>query len=194
MTRPSIRRRAAALALATVVGPAAVLAGTDAASTAQPGGETARDAGKNLVLRPGAIGKANVGMTVKQALHTGLFRRAEVCGPLRPKGKLDRQMGATFHKKRIIVMEVGGKNIRTAKGAGIGTTLEELRSAYGKRLSKPRRTKTADPRWAVYLRHHNRYLGFLIGGRPRQHVHPWNKVVYLEVTRGERPYLYPDGC
>ena len=91
-------------------------------------------------------------------------------------------------------MRIYGRHIRTAKDAGLGSTLKELRAAYGKRLSKVRRTKTPDPRWAVYLRHDKRWLGLLLGGRPRERVHPWNKVIYMEVTRGERPYLYGDGC
>lgn len=192
MGTSSVRTRVAALAVAVAVGPAALLAGAETSAAAASG--AARDEGKNLVLRPGAVGKAKVGTTIKQAMRTGLFKREGQCGPLRPKGKLNGQFGTYVHRRHLIGMKIFGKNIRTAKGAGIGTRLRDLRSMYGKRLSQVRRTKTPDPRWAVYLRHNKRWLGFLLGGRPREHAHRWNKVIYMEVSRGKRPYLYGDGC
>ena len=189
----SRRARIASVALAVVVGPGALLAGSGAtASAGNAGSDPGRDAGKNLVLRPGAVGKAKVGMTIKQAMRTGLFKRRGVCGPLRPKGKLNGQFGTFVHKGRLIGMKIHGKNIRTAHGIGLRTTLRKLRGEYGSRLSKPR--QFADGGWGVVVRKRKRYLGFLLGTRPKAHPKPSHKVVYMEVSRGRAPTLYPDGC
>ena len=188
--------RAAALTLAVVVGPAATLGSASTATSAPADGDPTRDGGKNLVLRPGAIGKAKIGMTIKQAMRTGLFRRTGRCGPLQPKGKLDRQMGTLVRKGHLRGMKITGRNIRTAKGAGLGTTLKSLRETYGDELSKPRKIKkNPEHLWGVFLRRDRRYLGFLLGTRPQAaHPKPGHKVVYMEVTRGKSPTLYPDGC
>ena len=196
MFKTSTRRtRIASVALAVVVGPGALLAGSGATASTDgsaPSDSAARDAGKNLVLRPGAVGKAKVGMTIKQAMKTGLFKRNGMCGPLRPKGKLNRQFGTFVHKGRLIGMKIHGRNIRTAQGIGLNTKLRKLRKEYGKRLSKPRQFN--DGGWGVVVRKRQRYLGFLLGTRPKARPKPTHKVVYMEVTRGRAPTLYPDGC
>lgn len=198
LKKTSRRSRTAAVALAVTVGPVALVSGAGATADADRA-DPSRDAGKNLIVRPAAIGKAKVGMTIKQAMRTGLFKRRGTCGPLAPKGKLDRQFGTFVVRGRLIGMKVTGRNIRTAHNLGLGTTLRKLRAEYGSRLSKPRRfpspASPSDGGWGVVLRKKQRYLGFLLGTRPEAaHPKPSHKVTYMEVTRGRAPVLYPDGC
>lgn len=191
MPKPSVRLRVATVSTAAIVGPVALLAGSDVATSA-PIDDGARDAGKNLVLRPGAVGKAKVGMTIKRAMRTGLFKRNGVCGPLQPKGKLNRQFGTFVHKRRLVGMKITGKNIRTKRNVGLNTRLKRLRAVYGKRLVGPRRG--ADGLWILHVRKGKRYLGFLLGTRPKARPKPGHKVTYMEVTKGRKPTLYPSGC
>lgn len=189
--KTSRRTRVGAVALAVAVGPVA-LAGGAGATTDSDRGAPSRDAGKNLVVRPGSVGKAKAGMTINHAMRTGLFKRHSACGPLQPKGKLKRQFGTYVKRGRLIGLKVIGRNIRTPQNLGLGTSLRELRGAYGSRLSKPRKFRSGT--WGVVLRNKKRYLTFLLGTRTGAHPKPFHKVTYMEVSRGRVLNLNPEGC
>ena len=191
------RTRFAAVAVAVVVGPVALLvSGSTSTASDAP---TKADSERRLVVGPGRVGPAKAGMTVRRAMRTGMFRRNvpnPPCGriKLQPKGKLKRHMDAVVVRGRLVEMGVFTKRLRTRQKAGVGTSLRRLRRVYGKRLSRPR--KTGYDQWGVYVDRKRRHIGFLLGkayvadGKPG----PRRKVTFMAVNKGKRPNLIRDGC
>jgi hypothetical protein len=159
-------------------------------------------------VAPGQVGKAKVGMTVKQAMRTGQFVRdvkyvvPGVCTrtiKLQPKGVWKDRYDVVVSRGRIKEMGIFAKRPRTRNGSGIGTTLATLRSRYGSRLTPPR--EAGYGQWAVFVRSRHtgadrRWIGFLLGNAYtyERAARPRDVVTFMAVTKGKRPKLVRDGC
>jgi hypothetical protein len=159
-------------------------------------------------VSPGQVGKAKVGMTVKQAMRTGQFVRDvtyEVPGvctktiKLQPKGAWKHRYDVVVSGGRIKEMGIFAKRPRTRNGSGLGTTLVTLRNRYGSRLTPPR--EAGYGQWAVFVRSRHtgadrRWIGFLLGKALtyERDARPRDVVTFMAVTKGKRPMLMRDGC
>ena len=159
-------------------------------------------ASEELVAAPGRIGLAEVGMTVDQANATGLFEPRqtpdddpckEAYGPIQWKAPNTENLlvgvdtkGAD--KDKITVMGVR-ESVKTAKGVGIGSTLTDVKAAY-----PDAKVEESDASGAVvYRRDGEKWLGIAFAEQPNE-VKDGSKVVFMEVTSGEKPTAYLSGC
>jgi hypothetical protein len=159
-------------------------------------------------VSPGQVGKAKVGMTVKQAMRTGQFVRdvtyvvPGACTKtieLEPKGVWRSRYDVVVSRGRIKEMGISAKRPRSRNGSGVGTTLATLRNRYGPRLTPPR--EAGYGQWAVFVhsRHtgaDRRWIGFLLGNAYtyKRDARPRDVVTFMAVTKGKRPKLVRDGC
>ncbi|MFD1859991.1 hypothetical protein EHW97_11950 [Aeromicrobium camelliae] len=156
-------------------------------------------AAADLLVAPGAIGDARVGMTVDEALATGLFD-ADVqihdCGegtpasPLAWKEPLRDTLDVYVADGTITSLGVRGEGPKSAEGLGVGNTLADFRGAY----------ETAEMREAGYgqtglfVTDGTQWLGFLFDA-PVASMAQDTPVTFMEVTGGEgRPSLTRDAC
>jgi hypothetical protein len=184
------------IALATTAG--LLLSG--AAVAAEP---DAADRAPNVrIVKPGQVGKGQVGMTIAEAMATGEFNRNvenPPCEPVRlqPKGAWKNQY-VVFARAKITGMAVFGTRPRTGTGLGVGSTVRELREVYGTRLSKPR--VVGYEQWGLFVKlgkgADRKWLGFLLGDAfPADGpLRPRDKVTLMGVSQGSRPDLLLDGC
>ncbi|WP_293784459.1 hypothetical protein [uncultured Aeromicrobium sp.] len=156
-------------------------------------------AAADLLVAPGAIGDARVGMSVDEALATGLFATEfdrgdpAVCEnnqPLAWKEPLNDTFDVYVADGKITSMGVRAEGPTNAEGLGIGHTLADFRGVY----------ETAEMREAGYgqtglfLTDGSQWLGILFDA-PLESIGPDAPVTFMEVTGGEgRPSLTRDGC
>lgn len=146
-----------------------------------------------LPVGPGHIGDVEVGMTVEEALDTGLFDEdAETCddtAPLGWKPPLDDSFDVYVADGRISSMGVRAEGPKNAEGLGVGSTLADFRGKY----------ETAELREAGYgqtglfLTDGSAWLGILFDA-PMESIDDDSPVTFMEVTSDGRPALTRDGC
>jgi len=151
-------------------------------------------AADEMLITPGAVGDAEVGMTVDEALDTGLFE-AEVkssCDGVEPLGwkpPLDDAFDVYVADDEISSLGVVAEGPKTAEGLGVGDTLGDFRGVY----------ETAELREAGYgqsglfVTDGSAWLGLLFDA-PMDSLDPDAPVTFIEVTDGARPGLMRDGC
>lgn len=173
---------------------------TPAPTTSTPSPSPTPDlpAAADLLVAPGAVGEAKVGMTVEEALATGLFD-ADVdsqCGdgteslPLGWKPPLSDTFDVYVADDRITSIGVLAEGPKNAEGLGVGSTLDDFKGVY----------ETAEMREAgygqtgIFLSDGTNWLGILLDA-PLESIAPSTPVTFMEVTGGEgRPSLVRDGC
>lgn len=176
--------------------PATTTAPTPAPTTTTP---TIPPTAGLLVVAPGKISAAEVGMTQSQAAATGLFDSDFQTGddgcqsvvPLRWKKPYGTAVDVvTDESKTIRSMGIFATGPKTAEGIGIGSTLAEVRSAYASL------TPVVDAGYSqsgAYVSSGTRWLGFLFNEKPKAATDS-SKVTFMEVTDGKKPGLMRDGC
>ncbi|MGA8846168.1 MAG: hypothetical protein WB471_06095 [Nocardioides sp.] len=195
------RCRSAAAVLTTTL----VLSGLSAPpGTAGSAVETSAAAKQVRIIKPAKVGKAKVGMTVKQAMATGQFNKNvpnPPCGPikLQPKQPFKNAYSVFVNDDdRIIEMNVTGTRPRTSHGLRLGSTYRQVKEAYGEGLSEP--TEVGYLQWGVYAGvgegADRRWIGFLFGEAFPDDgpLRGKDEVTLVGVTKGERPALMMDGC
>lgn len=173
-----LRRFISAIVVAIVViGSAAASFGSSAAAQ-RPGADAARPSVTSTTeptprLAPGRYGALRVGMTERQAVRTGLVRRVyvdEYCGHvLRFRRGYRAVLAQHPDTGRVLLVGTfrGGPN--TTKGVHVGSTLREVRRAYGDALRGPRLNEYGQ--WAYWVRSRRAYLSFLLNGEePRPSI------------------------
>lgn len=156
------------------------------------------------VVKPAKVGRARVGMTVKQAMATGQFNKNvpnEPCDPikLQPKKPYNRQYVVFVARRKIVEMDVGGTKPVTPTGVRVGSTYRQVKRAYPGKVSAPE--EVGYGQWGVYVHRgkegpDRKWLGFLfgkaaVGDGPLQRT---DRVTLMGVTKDERPPLLLDGC
>jgi hypothetical protein len=151
-----------------------------------------------LVVAPGRVGAAQVGMSKSQAAATGLFDTdvdfgADDCRgvqPLQWKKAFGSVDVLTDDSGAITSMGVTQGGPETAKGIGVGSSLGEVMAAY------PDLSPVAEAGFdqaGAYLSSNNLWLGFLFDVKAIG-ITDESKVTFMEVTRGSKPDLIRDGC
>lgn len=167
---------------------------TGRASASEPAAE--------LVVAPGAIGPAQVGMTVDQANATGLFESRETpdddpCkdayAPIQWKAPHTEHLMVGVdtggsEKDTITVMGIRG-TAKTAKGIGVGSTLADVKAAYPDSQIEESQADGS----TIYRRDGEKWLGLGFVETPDT-ITDEAKVVFMEVTSGEKPATYLSGC
>lgn len=154
-------------------------------------------------IAPGRFDTVRIGDSLESAAGSGYFAldvKTAACGtrdiwPTRPWRKsIDVYPGFVEGTEGTVgTIGVFGDGISTKEGIEVGSTLAELRAAYGDRLLGPR-TNDYD-QWGFFIRTQRRWLGFSMDasaddGRPKADA----EVAFIELTKGRRPGLLRDGC
>ncbi len=79
---------------------------------------------------------------------------------------------------------------KTAKGIGVGSTLAQVRSAYEDLTPVE---EAGFDQSGNYVVDGDRYLGFLFNEHASD-TSDSSKVIFMEVTKGDKPELIRDGC
>jgi hypothetical protein len=155
-----------------------------------------------LVAAPGAIGAVLVGMTVDEANATGFFELREVAdddpckdayGPIQWKAPNteDLMVGVDTggaDKDTITVMGIRG-SVETAKGVGVGSALADVKAAYPDAKVEESQADGS----TIYRQDGEKWLGIAFVETPDK-IKDDSKVVFMEVTSGEKPAAYLSGC
>lgn len=186
------------------------LAPSYAATSARPAGavvdaDSARDVAPTpRVIRFGQVGKAKAGMSVAQGAATGELRKNApgYCTgstlPLRPRKPYANQYVVLTVDGRIAEMDVVLGRPRTQYGLRIGSLNEQVKSDYGRALSKP--VKAGFGQWARFVSKgtgaNRTWIGFLFGQAFVEDgvLTPGDEVTLIGVSKGARPDLILDGC
>ena len=172
---------------------------TTAPTTATPTTPTIPATAGQLVVSPGKISTAEIGMTQAQAASTGLFDSDVANGgdgcqavtPLRWKKAYATAVDVVTNESETITsMGVRAAGPKTASGIGLGSTLAEVRSAYAGV------TPVDDAGYnqsGAYVASGDRWLGFLFNEVPKA-IKDSSRISLMEVTKGEKPGLMRDGC
>lgn len=107
--------------------------------------ETPPDAAQTASFGPGRFGALVVPLSAKEAIATGMAhwtsgpcgRRLSLVTPYAPK-VFPITTTTAAHVTKVIGVATGDGTYRTRDGLGVGSTLRELRSFYGDRLSEVR--------------------------------------------------------
>lgn len=155
---------------------------------------------EELTIGFGSLGTARIGMTVAQAMATGLFDRPKSS----PQGCPDRLLEFRGIFRNVTVTNDAAKRIdtfgiyeygltgtgpRTAAGIHVGSTETELKAAYGSRLGPGLPTFYGH----AYEVHEGRnYINFFIGKDNQDR--PLTTIGGIQVTAGSRYDFNTDGC
>ncbi len=170
---------------------------------APPGDAEAAAKKQVRIIKPAQVGKAKIGMTVKEAMATGQFNKNvpnPPCGPIRlqPKKPFRYAYVVGVRHGKIIAMDVTRPRPHTPAGLRVGSTYRQVKKVYGARLSQP--TEVGYGQWGAYVGRgkgaERRWIGFLFGEAfvDERPVRGRDKVTLIGVTKGERPPLMLDGC
>lgn len=152
-----------------------------------------------FVVAPGRVGAAEVGMSTAQAAATGLFNTDVDHGPDDCRGvsplEWKSSAGAGLDvfltdSGNIASMGISKSSPKTAKGIGVGSTLAQVRSAYEDLTPVE---EAGFDQSGNYVVEGDRYLGFLFNENASD-TSDSSKVVFMEVTKGDKPELIRDGC
>lgn len=152
---------------------------------------------KDLTIGYGTLGPAKIGMTQKAAQATGVFDTkgpdpVEGCpAPLLTWKARFKHVDVISDKAGIRSLGVLGPGPVTAKDIGVGSTLDDIKDAYGKALQGPREAGYGQA--GAYLKRGDAWIGFLFNDQPKE-LTSLSQVLFIEVQRGQRPDLMRDGC
>lgn len=146
-------------------GPASPPASTESSSGSAEGSPAPSEApAEGLEFTPGGYGPLRAGMTAEEALATGLVeRRAEpgCTGTIWMAPAYD-DIYLDFNDDGDRVFLIGSytRGPVTDSGVGVGSTVAELKRAYGAKLSAPELNDYLQ--WAFTVQRGGRYLTFLL--------------------------------
>jgi len=134
-----------------------------------------------------------IGMTIRQARRTGKIERVDTCGPWVLKERWARLANVVFYSSdhRLHSVAVFGRGERTAVGAGIGTTLRQLRDLYGDLSSVRHWGPDDDGIDYVFVRREAGTITFQF--RYGRDAGPGAHVQDMVVT-ARRPAIFYEGC
>ena len=170
---------------------------TAKATTAKPAVKPASPS--DLVIAPGRVGAARVGMSKQAALATGLFDAdtpppVEGCAVLPltwKKPYFDMLDVMTLGNGEIASIGVRGKLIRTKSGLGVGSTYAQVRAAIEDKT--PVEAGYSQSGLYEYDPQAGGWIGYLFNP-PVDELKASTPVSFIEVTKGEQPGLMRDGC
>jgi hypothetical protein len=150
-----------------------------------------------IVVRPGRVGEAAVGLSKVEAIATGLFD-ADVDGvkegckdQLRWKSQYTGLDVRYDEKGTITSIGVTEGGPKTSAHVGVGSTLAQVQTAY------PDLSPVAEMGFeqaGAIRKVGDKYIGFLFGDDKLETVNPESKVTFMEVTSGSKPKLQRGGC
>jgi hypothetical protein len=152
-----------------------------------------------LLVSPGKVGAAEVGMTKAQAVATGLFDADVNTGddgclavvPLRWKKSFGTSVDVLLNKsQRISSMGIMKGGPKTTTGIAVGSTLAQVKAAYPAVTSV---VSAGFDQSGNFVAAGDRWLGFLYNEKPGA-ITGSSKVTFMEVTNGAKPDLIRDGC
>jgi len=150
----------------------------------------------DLLIRPGAIGPVEVGITKDEALATGLFdadvKGVEGC-------TFELQWKKEFAGVDVLTREdgsIGSLGViavgpKTEEGIGVGSTLADIKAAY------PEVSPVSEAGFdqaGAFVTAGDDHIGFLFGDTTVAAIKDSSKVSFIEVTHGKRPELMRSGC
>jgi hypothetical protein len=157
--------------------------------------------GKPLTLGhavPGAFEPIRVGMSIQQAIDAGFMerdpRREQACEGTFWKWKGQWSSGLDVlvgEDKQISSLGMSKDGLETPEGISIGNSYAAVDKTYGDRLEGPVRMDYGQA--GVFLRDGENWIGFGFDNKPGQLADD-SRVVFIEVSRGNRPGLLRDGC
>jgi len=169
-------------------------------ATWSPSDLTGED-GKPLTLGhvvPGAFEPIRAGTSIQQAIDAGFMerdpQREQACEGTFWKWKgqwsqgLDVLVGGD---KQISSLGMSKDGLETPEGISIGNSYAAVDKTYGDRLEGPVRMDSGQA--GVFLHDGDNWVGFLFDNKPGQLADD-SRVVFIEVSRGNRPGLLRDGC
>ena len=155
-------------------------------------------AAEELVAAPGAIGPAQVGMTVDEANATGLFEPREVAdddpckdeyGPIQWKAPNTEALMVDVEGDEISLLGIRDDTVKTAKGVGVGSTWADVEAAYPDAKVEESQADGS----TVFLQEGDKYLGLGFVELPDD-VKESSEVVFMEAAAGEKTAVYLSGC
>lgn len=180
---------------------------TEATATPTPSATTtavttpteSEPAGEAFVVAPGRVGAALVGMSKAEAAATGLFNTdvdhgADDCrgvAPLEWKPSVGAGLDVFLNDSdHIVSIGISKSTPKTAEGIGVGSTLAQIQDAYADLTPVE---EAGFDQSGNYVVDGDRYLGFLYNENALDATDS-SKVVFMEVTKGDKPELIRDGC
>ncbi len=169
-------------------------------ATAEPTEEPAGPpAPADLVVEPGRVGPALVGMSKDDAAKTGMFDvdlppPVEGCPPypLQWKKQYKGLDVLTRDDESISSIGISEGGPKTKKGIGYGSTLDDLTQAY------PNLSPVVDAGFsqagAYEYNDNDEFIGFLFGDATATTIKGSSKITFIEVTTGTKPDLIRSGC
>ena len=152
-----------------------------------------------LLVSPGKVGAAEVGMTKAQAVATGLFDADVNTGddgclavvPLRWKKSFGTSVDVLLNEsKKISSMGISKGGPKTTTGIAVGSTLAQVKAAYPAVTSV---VSAGFDQSGNFVAAGDRWIGFLYNEKPAA-ITGSSKVTFMEVTKGAKPDLIRDGC
>jgi len=153
----------------------------------------------DLVIGFGSVGPVSIGMSKDDALATDLFD-AEVApavdGCPAPPLTWKKPFGAavdvlTKQDGSVASLGVREKGPKTEAGIGVGSTLADLKDAYGDDLTGPEEAGYGQS--GTYVDQDGAWIGFLLNEAPSA-VKDDSPITFIEVRKGDKPGLMRDGC
>ncbi|MEO6473297.1 MAG: hypothetical protein ABIR57_14920 [Aeromicrobium sp.] len=166
-----------------------------ASPTPTPSASTTEPAKDVLDVAPGRIGKVKAGMTADEANATGYFdpfvpQGCEIDPPLQWKKEYAEKFGKlVMDGKTIASMSIIDNTTKTDKGIGLDSTYAEAKKAYAEKITVGREGGSA-----IYVTDGDYWLGIYFGNDDPGMIKDTATVTYMEVSKGFKPYLMPDGC
>ena len=155
-----------------------------------------------LDVRPGAIGTARVGMTVKQAMATGKFNRnvrkvvpgvCETVYPLLPKPPMTWDYSPFLERGRIVEVTAHTRAVKLPRGLTYPPTAAQVRRAYGGAAISGTAGYGNN---TLFVRQRQRWLAFVFNSYSYDRgLRPKDRAKYFSVAVGRRPGGWThDGC
>ncbi len=149
------------------------------------------ESSKDLTIGFGSLGPAKVGMTKREALDTGLFKRerfdpAKKCKASALKWKkqfqgVEVQTDTAGTIRSLRVLRPGPK---TQYGIQVGSDLADIRSPYASSLI----ASGVGSGTGQFVKKDNRWIGFLFAKGPDE-LDAMDQITFIEVTEGSKPQL-----